>query len=377
MLRHAIISLTENCNMRCKYCGYQDIRFINSNSLKDIDEITLKKALDFVADHSAEAYDTTISFYGGEPLLHLDLLKYAIEYMEKKNTIGHKYNYRLTTNGTLLESDALDYLVDKDITCIISLDGPVSIHDRYRVYKNGMPTYADIIKNVKRIAKKHPKYYEKNIQFNAVVSPPYNRPITKDYFDKSEAIFIDVTIGDYFSKLLKGEYGVERVENSENMSLQKVELSKDEVLKNRRYLSSLKKYLHIGEKDIRSSIFPTGFCSPLMKRIHIGVDGKLMLCERVDENNSLFHFGDVFTGYDFDKIDLLYKYTNSILEGNCNKCWAFRFCSACFAGLGKIEYNGDYCKYLRKTIEQDLMILLELRFDERRFDELMQSISID
>jgi len=377
MLRHVVITLTEDCNFRCKYCGYHNNRFTNSSSLKSIDEITLRKALDFISDHSSDAYDTLISFYGGEPLLKFDLIKFAIEYLEKKNCLGHKYNYRLTTNGSLLESNVVDYLVSKDITCTISLDGPAYIHDRFRVYKNGRPTYSDVIRNLKKIIKKYPRYYKNNIRFNAVISPPYNCSVPKDYFEKTNVFYIDVAIGDYFSELLKNEYGIESLENIDDLPLKRVDFRTDEVLKNMNFLESLKVYTSIGKKDTRSSIFPSGFCVPLVKRIHIGVDGKIMLCERVDESNSHFYFGDVFTGYNFDKIESLYKYANSILEGNCNKCWAFRFCYACFASLARIDYDGEFCRKIRKTAEQGIITYLNLKFYNKRFDDIMKSISQD
>ena len=382
MLSHAIISLTDDCNLRCKYCGYHDTRYKNSNSLKDIDEITLKKALDFIIDHSVDAYETGISFYGGEPLLRFDLIKFAIKYLEDRNYHGHKYSYNVTTNCTLLNSEVIDYFVEKNILCAISLDGPIFIHDRYRVYEDGNPTHIDIMKNLKRIAKKSPKYYEEKIIFQAVVSPPYEYHIPKDYFGKKEVRFIDVSIGDYFSELLKNEYGLdlsgfEIKKENELMLMKMSDMSKDELIKNINYIGSLEKYMGIGEKDIRSSIFPSGFCIPLVTRIFIGTTGRIGLCERVDEDNQHFQLGDIIAGYDFDRINLLYKHTSAILAEHCNKCWAFRFCRACYKNLDMIKFDGDFCNLIRCEIEQDIKTFLEFKRGNKRFKEIMQSISID
>jgi uncharacterized protein len=310
---------------------------------------------------------------GGEPLLGLDLIEFTIEYLGDKNYKGHKYNYHITTNGTLLDLKVIDYLASKDVKCAVSLDGPVFINDRYRVYEGDNPTYADIVKNLQKIAKKFPRYYEKNIEFQAVISPPHDRSIPKDYFGKNQVRFINVTIGDYFSRLLRNKYGLEL---KEAMPLHIGDMSKDELIKNRVYISSLKKYINIGEKDIRNSIFPSGFCVPLVKRIFITADGKIVLCERVDEDNPLFQLGDVTAGYDFDKINFLYEHVNSILSGNCNKCWAFRFCNACFASLHLVKYDGDFCKLTRHENEKDLINFLEFKFNNKRFAEIMQAISI-
>ena len=42
-----------------------------------------KKSIDFLFDHSLDADAITIAFYGGEPLLNFDLIKYVTEYAEE------------------------------------------------------------------------------------------------------------------------------------------------------------------------------------------------------------------------------------------------------------------------------------------------------
>jgi len=113
--------------------------------------------------------------------------------------------------------------------------------------KEGDPSYVNIIRNLKRIAKLFPKFYEKNIDFQAVVSPPYDRFIPKDYFEKSQVRFMNVTIGDYFSKIFKNEYdlGLTGFEIKEPMLLHMGDMDKDELIRNRVYISSLKKYMSI------------------------------------------------------------------------------------------------------------------------------------
>jgi uncharacterized protein len=377
-LSHAIISLTDNCNLRCQYCGYQDTRYKN-NSLRSMDESTLKTALDFIISHATDSHETTVSFYGGEPLLYFDLIKLAIEYIENRNYRGHQYKYQITTNGTLLGLKEIEYFVSKNIKCVISLDGPCSIHDRYRIYKEGYSSYADIIKNIKTIANKFPAYYNQNIEFQAVVSPPYDLLMPRDFFDKSKVQYINVSIGDYFSRLLRDKYGLELngLELKDAVPLQIGDMSKDELIKNISYIGYLKKYMDIGENDMRKFVFPSGFCIPLVKRIFISVNGKIAICEQVDENNPLFQLGDLVTGYDFDKINLLYKYTNSVLAENCNKCWAFRFCRACFKNLDLVKFDGDFCKMIRHEIEQDIVNILDFKFNNKRYTEIMQAISVE
>ena len=63
-------------------------------------------------EHSSEIEDATIGFYGGEPLLEIDLIREVISYVEE-NYPERKVRYNLTTNLTLLTKEILDFFVEK------------------------------------------------------------------------------------------------------------------------------------------------------------------------------------------------------------------------------------------------------------------------
>lgn len=74
------IELTGKCNLRCKYCIYNDcfegVRTFNTSS---IDFETARKAIDFVYTHCNEER-LAITFYGGEPLLNFQVMRQCIDY---------------------------------------------------------------------------------------------------------------------------------------------------------------------------------------------------------------------------------------------------------------------------------------------------------
>ena len=380
-LNHIILSFTNNCNLRCIYCSYHDNKF-KAVTDSEMNKSDVKKILDFIIAHSKESYNTTISFYGGEPLLRFDLIKYAVEYIHRQNYTGHKYAFRITTNGTLLSFDIVQFLVKHNIMCSVSLDGPVFIQDRYRVFKEGTPTYDEVIRNLKMIAKKYPQYYNNNVSFQAVVAPPYEPALPKEYFEKAEVRFLDVSIGDHFSQLLRSDYGLslfgqdfERSADFKPLLLGK--MNKKELSDKMQYITSLRKYTSLGVKSLQTSIIPGGFCVPMITRLFIGQDGVIRLCERVDKDNPLFQFGDVGTGYDFNKIDDLYENTRELLKGNCDRCWAIRYCAACFANMDKVNYDGEYCKMFRKEIENGLIDFIDFKYNNKRYKEMVNSISVN
>ena len=116
---------------------------------------TAKKALDYYATliEEGRGYNPVrrpaLGFYGGEPLLHFDLIKDCIHYL--KTTYPHiDFLFSLTTNGTLLNKEKEDFLKEHGFLITISIDGPKDEHDRKRVYPNGGGTFKDVMKNVRR-----------------------------------------------------------------------------------------------------------------------------------------------------------------------------------------------------------------------------------
>jgi len=119
--------LTERCNERCIYC--EDREFFKSP--KDISEKVLKGVFDFLR---ANNQTTNIEFWGGEPLLRQDLIKYC--------TTNHpEHFYLLATNGVLINEDILTGIGK----VIFSCDGRKVVQDFQRPLVNGLGSY-DIIK---------------------------------------------------------------------------------------------------------------------------------------------------------------------------------------------------------------------------------------
>lgn len=83
-VENVTLEVTEKCNLRCKYCIYHpshpEYRAFGHENMKwDV----AKKAIDFLKEHSQNAENRHIGFYGGEPLLNFELIERAVEYAKK------------------------------------------------------------------------------------------------------------------------------------------------------------------------------------------------------------------------------------------------------------------------------------------------------
>jgi sulfatase maturation enzyme AslB (radical SAM superfamily) len=107
--------LTEECNYSCSYC-YQ------TRAAKTIDISTVERALDFFFPYLSEK--CLIAFTGGEPLLEFAQIRHAVEYTKHKNkTFNRKIRFNITTNGSLIDDDILEFLNQNEFSVWLSFDG--------------------------------------------------------------------------------------------------------------------------------------------------------------------------------------------------------------------------------------------------------------
>ena len=91
-----------------------------------------------------------LTFFGGEPLLHLPLMRRIAAYARSEAIrLQRRLRMVVVTNGTLLEEEAADFLVENDVYVGVSLDGCQAAHDATRVLADGGPTYDRVVRNVR------------------------------------------------------------------------------------------------------------------------------------------------------------------------------------------------------------------------------------
>ena len=134
---HVTLHLTTGCNMACDYCYSPPVM------RNDMTSETAFGSIDFIAAHYP--VNTGIIFFGGEPLLKKGLIRDTIEYA---NTISKKsgayFHYKVSTNGTLLDRDFLEYARKTGLQVSLSIDGNEQAHNTHRKYSDGRPNFNDV-----------------------------------------------------------------------------------------------------------------------------------------------------------------------------------------------------------------------------------------
>ena len=108
------LHLTDGCNLRCSYC-------VQVKQPVSMPERVLKAACDLAFSAGGHA---GLCFFGGEPMLEREKILLALNYCaEKSAETGKPVQYKMTTNGTLLDEEFLMRAAAVKMGIGLSFDG--------------------------------------------------------------------------------------------------------------------------------------------------------------------------------------------------------------------------------------------------------------
>lgn len=141
-----LIVLNLDCNLSCPYC-YEGTQ----KGKKYMDKFTVERTVAFIEQKMQNGKNISIDFYGGEPLLSYEVIVYFMEKLNQSaNKFGVKITYNIVTNGTLLTCEKAESLKKLGlISAKITIDGDEENHNKFRPYKYGLPSFKDILENIK------------------------------------------------------------------------------------------------------------------------------------------------------------------------------------------------------------------------------------
>jgi len=149
---------TLECNFACDYCfepgNPQDERTMKEPMNTEVQD----RIIEFVKSRLLDGSFFTVSWYGGEPLLCIDIIESLTESFKKIcEEKKARYSAGIITNGFLLTPDTLNKLLKLNISFAqITIDGPEEIHNLRRPLLRKGPTYKTIIENIISISENVP-----------------------------------------------------------------------------------------------------------------------------------------------------------------------------------------------------------------------------
>jgi radical SAM peptide maturase (CXXX-repeat target family)/CXXX repeat peptide maturase len=338
--------VTEDCNLRCKYC-YITHKASNKKMNFDI----AKKFIDYILVAPIHRQDAVIiEFIGGEPFLEVELIDQISDYFKIKtfecgNEWYWNYIISICTNGVNYSDDKVQNFIKKNygkLSISITIDGTKEKHDLQRVFPNGDGSYDIIKKNI-------------GLWLNQF------KGSTKVTFSSDDLFLLKDSIIQLWLN------GITEV--SANVVFENVWKEGDDLLFENQ-LKELANYVldnklfseyvctlfddTIGQPYTKSILNMTSCGSG--KMIAVGTDGKLYPCIRYNEyslnNKDAYIIGDVEKGIDFDRVrpfgTLMHKYQSDTECINCKVATGCLFCQGFNYDEADTYTNFQRAKYICK-----------------------------
>lgn len=186
-----LLKVASRCNLDCGYCyvyhmGDSSWRSLPKRMTGDVQALVVAE---LGALMRKQARPFSIVLHGGEPLLlGLQGLERLLRALRKE--LDDACGVSIQTNGTLITRQILDLCAELDVTLSVSLDGPPSINDRFRVDLRQRPTYAKILAGLEEL-KAHPSAQRLFSGVLAVVDPMSDPDAVYDHFKRLEVPSVD------------------------------------------------------------------------------------------------------------------------------------------------------------------------------------------
>lgn len=120
------------CNFNCHYCFLNEEHKLRDNSElnkpSNMDYSVAEEAINFMIGNLKKNGNNVLSieFFGGEPLMNWTLIKEVLDVFGNGENVGIEIEYIITTNGSLINNEMIDYFEKYNISVIISYDSPNS-----------------------------------------------------------------------------------------------------------------------------------------------------------------------------------------------------------------------------------------------------------
>ncbi|MCX6738846.1 MAG: radical SAM protein [Candidatus Parcubacteria bacterium] len=350
--------LTKSCNFRCKQCFQPERhpdRFVFEKQKSLMSQEIAKRALNLFADHLAESnrekLEPQIQFYGGEPLINFDTLRYSVLYAEelqKSGILPEDVKFAIVTNGSLVTNKIASFFKEHHISVCLSIDGPKEFNDEYRRDAKGSGTY-DKIKKSLRVLQKH----DIEVTLSITVNP--------NIVDKLPEIILWVAEELKVHSVCFNPIGGESFTFTET-KMTRMEYNNvliDGLIEAYKVARDINIYEDRVGRKIEDFVFQTFKpvdCGAVYNQMVVYPDGNIGYCHASQDYNIGSVFDDDFRIFKNKKIEPWLK-ALPIFNPKCSNCPAISICGyGCFHNVSELGQDlslGDlqFCCHTKKVME--------------------------
>ena len=362
-----LIMVTQTCNLACTYCYADEGTYGGRQKL--MSERNALKAIDLMLKRAPGRDRFTVTFFGGEPLLNFPVVRAIVAYCSAKaESSGVKFDYAMTTNGTIVTDEIIDFLLEHRITPMVSYDGPQQTKNR--PFGSGESSKKLVEKNIRRLT-------------DAGLRLRLRAPLTQ------EAISHEAVDG---LVRLTTRLGAQSVVTSPASEIKNADLSQDpsslpqhddgarirEIFK-----AATRRSIGLARSGIREEVkfdpynrligalaggkaVGLGKCGAGFGMVAASTDGRLFPCHRFVGMDG-YEIGTVEGGVDNERLEEFFVDAAAANEPSCSTCYARQICGGfCFYNMsdGDGGFNAptqEECDGFRDGLRFAIGSMLHLR----------------
>lgn len=333
-LKSIILNISGSCNLRCAYC------FARQNGNFNFSNMSVEqglKIIDFAVNKNTLVKTFDICFFGGEPMLMFKTMKELVETIEEQHK-EIKFSYSITTNGTVVSEEIIDFFKKYNFSLLVSFDGLTN----NRPFSDGESSTNQVLSNIDKLIK-------------ADISVMLRPTITSDSTEICETFrfFENLKIPFAFAFAYNSVNKEHNLSNYSQKELQSIDNQLNELIKYYEDIICNDKICYCQTiieslSDIHFRILNPLACAAGFSSFTINADGSIYTCQHF-ANNINDACGDIENGIDeTKKLKFRSPFLKDIKE--CQSCWVRYLCGGCcFAE--KYAHNGNALKNIPEKCE--------------------------
>ena len=344
----AVMNITDECNLRCKYCfthphptvmsletGIDAVKWLTSN---------------YFARPENKRQAPRINFFGGEPTLRYEelmipLMEWTDRNINPQLPENHKFKWGMTTNGTLLTKERLRYLAArKDFVILFSCDGDAPTQNMQRRTKGNEDSFHLVEKNIDDLL-----YYFPQVTFRSTATPDSVSRLTDDYIFARERGFKQY----FFMPNCREPWTQEQLQELGYQMSNIGWLMYNDIINQRHtliYTDLVKTMTNmVIHKNPSMKCITCQQCGFGCGSVGITTNGIVSACQERNtyDTSDLFIIGDIYKGIDQFKHEKLLKHIEEVPNResklNCENCPIQNTCSGRLCPSTNYDMTGNPC----------------------------------
>ena len=348
------LHIAHTCNLNCSYCFASQGKYHGDRALMSFE--TGKRALDFLVEHSEGRRNLEVDFFGGEPLMNWNVVKRLVEYARSiEEAAGKNFRFTLTTNGVLIDDDVIDFCNREMHNVVLSLDGRLEVHDRFRVDYAGKGSYANIVPKFKRFveSRKGEGYYMRGTYTH------HNTDFTNDIFHMADLGFDQLSMEPV---VCAPDDPSALTEEDLPILFEQYEILAREMIRRKKEGRGFTFYHYMIDLTHGPCIYKrVAGCGSGSEYFAVTPWGDLYPCHQF-VGDERFCMGNIWDGVKNEALRDEFRQCNVYAKPECADCWARLWCAGgcaanAYHATGSITGTYTYgCELFKKRMECAIMI---------------------